>query len=363
MAAAMGKTANSDRQADWIIIGGGIPALVAAFYLQQRGLRVIVIDNNMPSASRAGAGILSPLPPWHYPPEILALTTAGAAAYPQLLAALGDDCGLQQSGMFVLPPFDDSALRAWQAQGGSAQEKLISAVHPHLAAQKTTQASGLWLPEVQVLQPRRLLQALRRHITRQAQYARRYVASVSSLTVVDNKVQRVELSDGRHLSAVKVLLAAGAWSGGLCPPPAPAITPIRGQLLLYRNVGIRLPTVVLQEEQMFYLLQRQDGNLLVGSTSESCGFDDRPSAEATAVLHQRAQQLLPLLQGQTPRRAWTGLRPAAKKPIIAQHATVDNLYINSGHFRYGVTMAPAAAQHLLRLLDGEINNSNNDYAA
>jgi glycine oxidase len=39
------------------------------------------------------------------------------------------------------------------------------------------------------------------------------------------------------------------------------------------------------------------------------------------------------------------LRPGSPDniPYIGKHEDFDNLYLNTGHFRYGVTMAPACA--------------------
>jgi glycine oxidase len=34
--------------------------------------------------------------------------------------------------------------------------------------------------------------------------------------------------------------------------------------------------------------------------------------------------------------------------LIGVHPEVENLYLNTGHFRYGVTMAPASAELLLQ---------------
>jgi glycine oxidase len=51
---------------------------------------------------------------------------------------------------------------------------------------------------------------------------------------------------------------------------------------------------------------------------------------------------------------WSGLRPASPGniPTIGRHPLLQNLFINSGHFRYGVTMAPASAAILLNELLG-----------
>jgi len=51
---------------------------------------------------------------------------------------------------------------------------------------------------------------------------------------------------------------------------------------------------------------------------------------------------------------WAGLRPGSpgNVPTIARHPVLENLFVNSGHFRYGVTMAPAAGEVLLQRMLG-----------
>ena len=333
---------------DWLIVGGGIPALVTAFSLQQRGEQVIVIDNNQPSASRAGAGILSPLPPWRYPERLVRFAAQGAATYPALLEALGDECGYHCPGLLVLPPFDEKALARWRDRL-PLLEVDAAAVCPALQP-----AAALLLPEVAVLNARRLIKALRRQLPRRR-------AVVHRLVQQHRRICHVLLDSGEKVSAANVLLSAGAWSRGLCPPPAPDIKPIRGQMLLYDSPPQKLPVAVLQEQQAFYLVQRADGRVLAGSTTEAAGFSAQPTPDGIRRLRAMAGALLPALAPRQPRTAWAGLRPAAAQPLIARHPRVDNLYLNSGHFRYGVTMAPAAAAHLLRVADGEADGSDNPY--
>ena len=51
---------------------------------------------------------------------------------------------------------------------------------------------------------------------------------------------------------------------------------------------------------------------------------------------------------------WSGLRPASPRniPTIGRHPAIRNLLINSGHFRYGITMAPASAEILVNEMTG-----------
>ena len=38
-------------------------------------------------------------------------------------------------------------------------------------------------------------------------------------------------------------------------------------------------------------------------------------------------------------------------PVIDRHPDFDNVFVNTGHFRYGVTMAPASAELLADLME------------
>lgn len=302
---------------DWLVIGGGIVGLVSAYTLQRAGAAVTVIDDDNPSASRAGAGILSPLPPWRYDRTIQSLAAAGAAAYPALLAELGDPCGYRTPGLLALPPH--------------------SPPHPQ---------TPLLLPQVAVLHPRRLIRALRRRLHRR-------IARVTGIAI-QNDTATATLHTAEQPRTKNILLAAGAWSGLLCPPPSPAIHPVRGQMLLYRAPHIDLPHILFQESQDIYLLSRPDGTILAGSTSEQAGYAAHPTLAGRQKIHTAAASLLPALKTTAPRAAWAGLRPASSHPTITRHPRAKNLYLNTGHHRYGVTMAPAAATRLLEIIDNRV---------
>ena len=105
----------------------------------------------------------------------------------------------------------------------------------------------------------------------------------------------------------------------------------------------------------FYLVPRRDGLLLAGSTLEDVGFDTRTTEDVKQDLKIKAESILPSLKHTTIRKHWSGLRPATPDnlPTIAAHPTIKNLYLNTGHFRYGLTMAPASAARVAKLILGE----------
>jgi len=86
------------------------------------------------------------------------------------------------------------------------------------------------------------------------------------------------------------------------------------------------------------------------------GFDKTTTTTAAEALHQKALKLLPALVGCSAIQHWSGLRPGSPDniPVIQRHPQLENVWLNTGHFRYGVTMAPAAAEVLAQLLLDEI---------
>ena len=72
--------------------------------------------------------------------------------------------------------------------------------------------------------------------------------------------------------------------------------------------------------------------------------------------HAEAAELLPALAAVQPVFHWAGLRPGSPGniPLIDRHPDFENVFVNTGHFRYGVTMAPASAELLADMMDGKV---------
>ena len=123
-------------------------------------------------------------------------------------------------------------------------------------------------------------------------------------------------------------------------------------MLLFKFPEPPLRHILLQGD--LYLIPRRDGHLLLGSTLEEVGFDKQTTIAARDDLLLRAQKILPQLGGMPLVQHWAGLRPASPHniPTIGRHPQLDNLYLNSGHFRYGVTMAAASAEILINDIAG-----------
>jgi glycine oxidase len=327
---------------DIIIIGAGAVGCLTALELRRRGATVTLLERGTLGAesSWAGGGILFPLLPWRYREEVSQLAMDGAARYAALTASLHQATGIDPeycvSGMRVLPDFGGELALEWCAAHGVKAEPSQNA---------------LWLPQVAQVRNPRLLQALRRQLEIEG-IALREQVEISGFTTVDGRVTSLQTAQGESRHADSYIITAGAWSQTMLGVHAAnlRVSPMRGQMLLYQLAPGTLEQIVYRED--FYLIPRRDGHILAGSTVEDVGFDKTTTRQAALDLHQKAVALLPALHGQTAIRHWAGLRPGSSDniPTIGRHSELENLWLNTGHFRYGVTMAPASAEKLADLM-------------
>jgi len=341
---------------DFLIIGAGAVGLSSALELAKRGASVVVMDQGTAGCEStwAGAGILSPLPPWAYDDPVSRLATYSLGAFPEwcasLRAASGVEPEFRRTGMLVLSPGTIDPAVAWcQRHGWPCFPSPSQAFLPNVPGRP-----ALWLPDVAQVRNPRLIRALRGALG-----ARGIVlmegTRVLGLDAVMGRVSGVATDQGR-VACGACIVAAGAASARIPGLEflAKRVFPVRGQMLLYKLPPGTLAPVVY--EQGHYLVPRVDGHLLVGSTLERVGFDKSVTPRARDELRTFAEALLPELKGMQPIGHWSGLRPGSPDnvPLICRAPGHDNLYLNTGHYRYGVTMAPGAAKLLASLVFGEV---------
>jgi len=325
------------------VIGAGALGLATAEALLRQGDDVTILEQGSVGreSSWAGGGILSPLCLWDYPEEVTRLALRGMSMFGGLAETLHQTTGIDpeylRSGMLVLPPFDVKAALKWCAAHDVKVEE---------------RDADLLLPDVAQVRNPRLLQALRARVEK---LGGRIVeqCEVKEIVAEAGQVRHLATTQG-DFAADAYIVTAGAWSKVLLGEQAlkTDIKPIRGQMLLFKFDTPPLLHILLQGD--IYLIPRRDGHLLLGSTREDVGFDKSTTAEAHAMLLKRGIALLPALHNMPIIKHWAGLRPGSPGniPTIGRHPHLPNLYINSGHFRYGVTMSPASVEVLLNTMNG-----------
>ena len=357
---------------DCCIIGGGIVGLSIARELAGRGhaVRVLARERHRDTASWAAAGIFPPAPdhPDATPNE--RLTAWSDRLHREwacdLLDETGIDTGLRVCGGLHVFRDESGRIRleadaaAWKARGAACDwldAADVAACEPALTAAVRRDAvrGGYVLPEETQLRPPRHLEALERSCGRRGVDIT-YGVTVRDLTVRDGRVEAA-VADvaGRSESvcAGAYVLAAGAWSGRLAEALGVSIEtrPIRGQIVQLRMAEPRLIRVV--NRGLEYLVPREDGTLLAGSTLEDAGFDASTDEAALARIVAFARDLLGNLGGAEPERSWAGLRPGTVDglPTIGRARGCGNAFIAAGHFRAGLHQSTGTAIAIADLVE------------
>lgn len=330
-----------------VVVGGGIVGCLTAMQLRKQGHTVTLVERNIVAAqtsgesSWAGAGIAFPLLPWFYQDVVNELALAGARAYPAVSAELFADTGIDpecsQNGMLIQSPFGQQQAVDWCTRFGLAY---------------VLQGDNLLIPEVVQIRNPRLLQSLKAWLIKHGVTLREQTQLVP-LQEANARINNWQTTTGETLSADAFIVTSGAWSFELLKQTSANldIKPMRGQMLLYQMEPGLLPHILYRDG--FYMLQRRDGHLLAGSSLEDVGFDTGITDSMRQEMLQKAEAMLPALRGQPIIKHWSGLRPGTPHniPTIGRHPQIENLYLNTGHFRYGVTMAPECARRIAALLD------------
>lgn len=313
------------------IIGAGVIGLSTALALQRRGHAVELFEAAEAGrgSSWAGAGILYPLLPWDYGAVVERWCLRGMALQADWLAGLRESSGVDPeyrvTGMRVLDGHSIDAA-AWLRRHGRPFER---------------DGADLVLPDVAQVRNPRLVDALMAACQHAGIPLHQGLGAVFPM-VADDSARGVCWSAGQH-DADAVVLCAGAWSGLMQGAAAPPVFPVRGQMLALRAPEVA-PQIVYQSGR--YLVPRRDGVVLLGSTMEHTGFDADITADAAAELLSWAQRIHPVLGADRVIRHWSGLRPGSRlnHPLVGPHEVIRGLWLNTGHFRYGLTMAPACAE-------------------
>lgn len=328
--------------------------MLTARELSLRGADVTLIERAAPGreSSWAGGGILSPLYPWRYPDAVNQLAFRSQSVYPALCDTLLEHTGIDPqwtaSGLLIEAEGEyDTALAwasAWGKTAGLLARAEIAALEPALVPPR----DAIWLPDIAQVRNPRLTRALA------AELKHRGIAILDDTPVeairADQGRVRGVTTRGRDLDAEQVVVCAGSWSSQLIEQLP--VFPVRGQMILFRAPPGTIEHMYLSADR--YAIPRRDGRVLFGSTLEEDGYAKRLSTKARDELAGIARQRYPVLRDCPIEHHWAGLRPGTRSgiPFIGEHPAIDGLYINAGHFRNGLVLAPASVELCADLIEG-----------
>jgi glycine oxidase len=370
---------------DVAIVGGGIVGLSVAWRARAQGMSVAVLERGEigSGATHVAAGMLAPVAEVEFGEagrRILELGLRSARMWPsfaaELQAAGGIDVSLRRTGTLVVARDEDEArelerqivfreslgLRAVRLLASEARE-----LEPALAP---TVRLALHAPEDHSVDPRRVMEALRRACELSGVQLREH-AKVLGVELEGERVVGVRVaSDGAPavdldspgaadatfldigsfdvVHAGDVVVAAGAWSGGLAGLPDGAgipVRPVKGQIMRLRDpAGPGLLQGVVRFEGG-YLVPRGDGRYVLGATMEERGFEPDATAGGIYELLREAHELVPGVSELHIDELGVGYRPSTpdNAPAIGP-GVLDGLTWATGHHRNGILLAPLTAE-------------------
>jgi len=343
---------------DAIIVGAGIVGASTAWRLAQHRLRVLLLDAGRfgGEASSAGAGMLAPGGEIQEPSRLTDLALEGLRLYPAFVAELENETGLhidfQRHGAIELAlsrqEWTDLQSRAERQGAAGIPSGTLNAadLQKHLPLARQDVAGALFYPEDALVDPRDVLAALRQGCAA-AGVEIREGTRVTGMHPGSSSVQ-VDTAAGA-VEAATAVLAAGAWSSEIPVEGVilPRAYPVRGHLIGYQLEAHSLGPILRWGHS--YVLQRTGGFTIAGTSSEQVGFDRAANPATFLDIHARAASVFPALANCQPVDSWVGFRPAvdANEPAVGR-AGETALWMAYGHYRNGILMAPATAQHIAR---------------
>ncbi|WP_130904960.1 MULTISPECIES: cyanide-forming glycine dehydrogenase subunit HcnC [unclassified Pseudomonas] len=386
---------------DVIIAGGGVIGASCAYQLSKRkNLKVALIDAKRPgNATRASAGglwaigesvglgcgviffrmmsanhkrkalgsavVVDAQTPHILPQAFFELALQSNAMYPALHKELRDDHGMdfkfEQTGLKFVIYDDEDRLYA---------EHIVACI-PHLADQiRWLDQATLRRAEPNIShEAKGALEFLCDHQVSPFRLADAYTEGARrngidlyfNTNIIDvlhegSRVSGVQTTEAGVFHCSTLINAAGAWAADLSEMATGQripVNPVKGQILLTERVPKILQGCLTTSD--CYMAQKDNGEILIGSTTEDKGFDITTTYPEIAGLVKGAVRCVPQLVDINLKRTWAGLRPGSpdELPILGPMVGAEG-YLNAcGHFRTGILTSAITGILLDKLVNDE----------
>ncbi|MFI9759378.1 FAD-dependent oxidoreductase [Streptomyces sp. NPDC051963] len=313
---------DSEPDDEVIVVGGGVIGLTTAVVLAERGRRVRVWTRDpVERTTSAVAGALW----WPYRIEPVALARRWALrsldVYEELAARPGATGVRMVEGVLGETDPDD----AWVADR-------LPGLRP--ATDREYRGTGLWarLPLIDMAVHLRWLRE-------------RFLDAGGAIEVRT-------VSGFAEVEAPVVVNCTGMGARELVPDAS--VRPVRGQLVVVENPGIRTWLVSTDAAGAMAYFFPQPGRLLLGGTADEDDFSTEPDPAVAAAIVRRCAALRPEIAGARVLDHRVGLRPTRNAVRLERELLPDGrlLVHNYGHGGAGVTVSWGCASEAARLVAG-----------
>ena len=397
------------RKTETLVIGAGAIGICCAFYLNQLGKNVTVVDkdNICAGASHGNAGLIVPshsIPlaapgvitkglKWMFDPEspfyikprldrqflswlwkfrgactdanvnralpvMSELNAASLELFDELAALEGVEFNLEKKGAVQIfktrKEFDSGVKDARRLQEYGVESRVLepNELATYIPKMRIAAVGGIFFPQDAQLIPDRLVHQLDGHIESNG------VELLTSTEVLGfessgRRVTTVATTRG-NIEADKVIVAGGSWSDILARALKinMPMEPAKGYSVTYKRPP-ECPDIPLMLAEAKVVLTPMDDMLRIAGTLELAGFD-------MSINNRRLQAILKAVPEYFPDfttgeleliEIWRGLRPCSPDglPYIGRPRRYENVIIATGHGMKGISLAPVTGQIVSQL--------------
>ncbi len=363
------------KDADVIVIGGGIIGCSVTYYLSKLGKKVLQIERE--DITRGAAGATDGVVGYHTkkPGAQMDLAVQSISMFEHLSEELGEDMeyGFHCGGM---QPVEDQLQ--WNILSQIVEEQRKSGVDIRMISIEEAREiepmlapdlkGALYSPTGGKVNPIKLTIAF-------SNAAKRLGATLMTETEVTGLIMEGTVMKGVKTAkgdfyADAVVNSCGAWAaniGKMAGLDIP-IQPRKGQLIVTEPIGpfmdvtlqcARYNVIKFRPEAVddsaalkignsLSIEQTETGGLIIGGTREFVGYDRENSLEAIETILRRAVRFFPALKDICFIRAFAGLRPYTPDglPLIGKVRSREGFYIAAGHEGDGIALSPITGKLL-----------------
>ncbi|MGB4811269.1 MAG: D-amino acid dehydrogenase [Methylophilaceae bacterium] len=229
---------------------------------------------------------------------------------------------------------------------------------PALAAVKNQLLGGLRLPHDETGDCQKFTKALALEAQKLG-VKFKLNTNINRLNFSQNALTGIEINTGievENLKADQYVVALGSYSRNLLQQLNIQIPvyPVKGYSLTVPIInGDASPISTVMDETYKVAITRFDQRIRVGGMAELAGYDLSLNPRRRETLEMVLNGLFPKAGDVSQAEFWTGLRPMTPDgtPIIGKaSATVNNLWLNTGHGTLGWTMACGSGRVLADMM-------------
>lgn len=399
-----------------VIIGGGIIGLYSAYYLQQKGRKVTIIErtDGADGCSYGNAGMIVPshfIPlavpgmiekgirwmfnsesPFYVKPRLnwdliswgikfyqaanhtqvgnamLALRDISLFAkklYKDFAGAEKNDFSFEERGLMMLcktaHTFHEEAEAAEIANklGIEARVLDLAALHQLEPEVKPIVAGAVYYPGDAHLYPNALVTKLKELLVKQG-VKFLYNTEVTGFDSENGNIKSISTQTDKSITVDELIIATGSWSQ-LLTKQLNINLPMqagKGYSTTYKQQEgkkLNIPSILL--EARVAITPMADNLIRFGGTMEIGGINQHINMNRVRGIIKAVPEFFPDYQIEVPKqeRVWSGLRPCSPDglPYIGRTKKYKNLIIASGHAMMGLSLAPGTGKLVQEIVDNE----------